>query len=122
MGSHPINLALRFLLEIAALLAMGAWGWRTGEGALRFVMTLGVPLVAAVLWGTFAVLDDPSRSGKAPVPVPGLVRLALELGIFALAVWALQNLGATGLSWVLGALVLAHYATSYDRVLWLIKR
>jgi len=121
MGSNPINLTIRFLLELSALLAMGFWGWRQGEGLFRFVLAIGIPLIAAVLWGTFAVPDDPSRSGKAPVPVPGIVRLVLELAVFAFATWALYNTGAIQLSWILGVATLIHYALSYDRLWWLIK-
>jgi hypothetical protein len=32
MGSHPINLAIRFLLEVVALTSMGMWGWRASDG------------------------------------------------------------------------------------------
>ena len=122
MGSHPINLAIRFLLEIAALLAMGVWGWYQSEGWLRFVLALGIPLIAAIVWGTFAVPDDPSRSGKAPVAVPGIVRLIIEAAIFIFAVWALYDLGFIGLSLLFGIIVVIHYLASYDRVLWLIKQ
>ena len=55
MGSHPINLAIRFLLEVAALLSMGIWGWRFGEGWLRLALAALIPTAAAVLWGTVAV-------------------------------------------------------------------
>ena len=51
MGSHPINLAIRFLLELSALLAMGVWGWRQSEGWFRFLLALGIPVIAAVVWG-----------------------------------------------------------------------
>ncbi len=122
MSLNPINLAVRFLLELSALLAIGFWGWRQGEGLFRFVLAIGLPLIAAVLWGTFAVPDDPSRSGKAPVPVPGIVRLALELAFFAFATWALYKAGATQLSWLLGGVTLIHYVSSYDRLWWLIRR
>ena len=122
MGSNPINLAFRFLLEIAGLVALGFWGWNQTEGILRFVLALGIPLIAAVLWGTFAVPDDPSRSGKAPVPVPGIVRLLLELAFFGIATWSILDYGATTVGWVYGIVVLAHYLISYDRVLWLIRR
>jgi hypothetical protein len=122
MSSNPINLAVRFLLELSALLAIGFWGWRQGEGSFRFVLAIGLPLIAAVLWGTFAVPDDPSRSGKAPVPVPGIVRLVLELAFFAFATWALYNAGATQLSWLLGGVTLVHYILSYDRLWWLIRQ
>jgi hypothetical protein len=79
MGSNPINLALRFILEIAALFALGYWGWTQHDGVWRFVWGIGLVILAAVIWGTFAVPDDPSRSGNAPVPVPGALRLVIEL-------------------------------------------
>ena len=72
MSAHPVNLALRFLLEIAALLALGHWGRQRFDGGLRYLLAVGIPLLAAVLWGTFRVNDDP---GPAPVPVPGYLRL-----------------------------------------------
>ena len=122
MGSHPINLAIRFLLELSALLAMGVWGWYQGEGWLRFLLALGIPLIAAVVWGTFAVPNDPSRSGAAPIAVPGILRLAIEAAIFIFAVWALYDVGFTTLSWTLGIIVAIHYLTSYDRILCLIRQ
>lgn len=79
MGSHPLNLLVRFLLELAALGAFGYWGWQQAEGALAYLLAIGLPVLTAVLWVTFAVPEDPSRSGHAPVPVPGLLRLLLEL-------------------------------------------
>jgi hypothetical protein len=121
MGSNPINLALRFLLEVAALLSVSYWGWTLSSGALRYALAIGIPLLCAVLWGTFAVPDDPSRSGKAPVPVPGIVRLALELAFFAFAAWALYDAGQPVLSLILATLVVVHYLVSYDRVKWLLR-
>jgi hypothetical protein len=122
MGSHPINLAFRFFLEIVALLAMGYWGWTQHDGVMRFVWALGLPLLSAVVWGTFAVPDDPSRSGKAPVPVPGVIRLILELIVFTLGAWCLYDSGLDVWGLVFGLAVIIHYALSYDRVLWLVKR
>ena len=122
MASHPVNLTVRFLLELAALVALGYWGWTQGEGPFRYVLALGIPFIAAAAWGTFAVPNDPSRSGKAPVPVPGLVRLALELALFGFATWALFDLGLPFLGWVMGIVVLIHYGVSYDRLQWLIKQ
>jgi hypothetical protein len=122
MGSHPLNLAARFLLEIVALVAIAYWGWSQQDGALRFVLAIGLPLLAAILWGTFAVPEDPSRSGKAPVPVPGVVRLVLELAFFAFAAWALYDAGKVTLALVLAAVVVIHYALSYDRITWLLRQ
>jgi hypothetical protein len=122
MGSHPVNLGFRFLLEIAAYLAMGYWGWTQHEGIWRYVWAVGLPLGWAILWGVFAVPEDPSRSGKAPVPVPGWTRLVLEFAYFATAVWALFAAHQNRLGLVFGILVLIHYALSYDRILWLLRR
>ena len=122
MGSHPINLAVRFLLEVAALLSMGIWGWRHGEGWLRFVLAALIPVAAAVLWTTFAVPDDPSRSGAAPIAVQGFLRLAIEVTVFGFGVWAFSDIGFTRTSWALGIVVAIHYATSYDRIMWLISQ
>ena len=118
MGSHPINLAVRFLLEVAALLVVGVWGWRQTDSWFRFVLGLGIPILLAVIWGTFAVPNDPSRSGAAPVVVPGILRLVIELAIFALAIWAIYDLGYSNLSLIMGIIVAMHYLTSYDRILW----
>jgi hypothetical protein len=74
------------------------------------------------VWGVFAVPNDPSRSGAAPIAVPGMLRLAIEAIIFIFAVWALYDTGFTKLSWVLGIIVAIHYLTSYDRILWLIRQ
>ena len=101
MGSHPINLAVRFLLELSALLAMGVWGWRQIESGFRFVLAAGIPIIIAVVWGTFAVPNDPSRSGAAPIAVPGILRLVIELAVFVLAIWTLFNLGYTRLGWIM---------------------
>jgi hypothetical protein len=122
MGSHPINLAVRFILELAAWGAMGYWGWTQAEGPLRFVLAIGLPVAAAAIWGTFAVPNDPSRSGRAPVPVPGVVRLGIELVTFGFGAWALYDTGSSTLSLVFAAIVVVHYLVSYDRVAWLIRQ
>ena len=122
MGSHPINLMLRFLLELCVLAVAGYWGSTLSEGFTRFLLVLGVPLLLAVVWGTFAVPNDPSRSGHSPIPVPGVVRLLLELANFAFAAWALYDVGLPALGLVLAVLVIVHYLLSYDRITWLVHQ
>jgi len=80
-----------------------------------------VPLVAATAWGLFAVPGDPSRSDRAPVPVPGAVRLLVEGALFGGATAAIvRERAAWGLAF--GAVAVVHYALSYDRVAWLLRR
>jgi len=122
MAYHPLNMALRFLLELAALAAMASYGWQlTDNRPLRMLAAVALPIIAASLWGIFAVPADPSRSGKAPVPVKGSVRLGLELLFFGFGVWSLYASGAHMLSLVLGAVVLLHCVASYDRIRWLLE-
>ena len=120
MGSHPVNLAIRFILEMSALVSVGMWGWRQSDGWLRFVLAIGLPVVLAAIWGIFAVPDDPSRSGNAPIVTPGLVRLAIELGIFACATWVLHDMGFQKATWAFGIVVVLHYVVSCDRIMWLV--
>jgi hypothetical protein len=122
MGSHPLNLALRFLLEIAALVAIGYWGFSQHTGIWRVLLGIGLSVIAAVGWATFAVPDDPSRSGRAPVPIPGVLRLVLELSLFGLAAWVLYAAGNPLLALILGSITIVHYALSYDRIAWLIRQ
>lgn len=122
MGSHPINLLFRFLLELMALIIMGLWGWKQSQGITAFLLALSLPILLALIWGVFAVPDDPSRSGKAPIVTPGIIRLVIELLIFITAAWALYDMGYTMICIVFGILVGLHYIISYDRVIWLLSK
>jgi len=119
---HPVNLALRFLLELAALGGFGVLAWRMADGWWRYIAVIAVLALLMTLWGVFAVPGDPSRSGNAPFPIPGSLRLALELalllgGAYALY-WAGHNLAAV----TLVGLVVIHYALSGERIVWLLQQ
>ena len=115
MAEHPLNLAFRFILEIAALVALGMWGWSAQTGLLRWLLAAGAPLIAAVLWGTFRVPELHSQN-RPPVLVPGWVRLLLEAVFFTAAVAGLWDAGQQTAAYVLGAAVILHYALAYDRI------
>lgn len=118
MSNHPVLLAVRFVLELVGLYALVYWGWTQHTGAGRYLWAIGLPLLAAVLWGTFRVPGDP---GDAPVAVPGAVRLLLEAAFFGGAVWALAASGRGSWAIALAVIVLAHYALSYDRIVLLLQ-
>jgi hypothetical protein len=81
------NLALRFLLELCALAALGYWGLETGRRPIAKIgLGIGTPLAAAAIWATLV-------APGAAVPVPGALRFLLELIIFGLAVGALYSAG-----------------------------
>ncbi len=118
-GFHPANLAFRFALEIAAVIAIGVGAYNLASGFFAWILGIGLPLVVAIGWGTFNVPGDESRSGEAPVVVRGVVRLVLELLVFTTAVvllWLVSPIAAT----VLGTGVVIHYLLSIDRIRWLL--
>ena len=96
--------------------------WQFGNGAYRYLLSMGLPLIAAIIWGTFSVPDDPSRSGNAIVQIPGIVRLSLELAFFISVIGALIAIDSTNLAWVYGGVALIHHFVSGDRLLWLIRQ
>jgi len=124
VSNHPANLGFRFLLEVLAISAFAFWGWAWG-GWTRWPLAAGCALAGMAVWGIFRTPGDAS-SGSGYVATPGPVRLALELGIFALAVLALLNADANDrarwLALALAAGVVVHYALSWDRVRWLLGR
>lgn len=122
MATHPVNLALRLLLELVALVAMGIWGWHLNDTWFRYLLVAIVPVFAAIVWGTFAVPNDPSRSGKAPIKVPGALRLGLEFVFFVFAIWIFFDLEYTRLMWIMCSTVFLHYVLSYDRIKWLLVK
>jgi hypothetical protein len=90
-GSADVNGndVVAFLVELLALVALGAWGFQAGQSmAARVLLGLGAPAVAIVLWALFA-------APRAAYQVPGL-RLTVKvlvLGSAVLAAFALLPVG-----------------------------
>ena len=121
MSNNPINLAVRFILEMIALFSLGYWGWTVGTGVMRFVLAFLIPILAAAMWGIFRVPGDASHSGDAPIRVPGFIRLMIEALLFSSATWAFYNMGQVQVALIFGVMVIAHYILSWDRILWLLR-
>ena len=97
-----LNLALRFILEVLALVALGYWGFNAGRGtAIRWILALGIPIVAVVLWALFV-------SPQATLEVPVAVRIAIELAILGAAALALFVTGHPALGIAYAAVVVAN--------------
>ena len=120
--AQALNLALRFVLEVCALAALGFWGWSQTDAPWRYVLILGVPALAAIAWGTFAVSRRPKsiREGARPRVWGRTPRnRARFLGF---ACWALYDADTKVSSLTLAAVVVIHYAFSYERVRWLLSQ
>lgn len=77
-----LNLAVKFLLELAALAAFGLFGATVTDGVPAVVAAIGLPVVAAVTWG---ILAAPRARRRLPLRL----RAPFELGVFALGALAL---------------------------------
>lgn len=83
------NLALRFLLELAALAALAYWGAHTGSGVVRVLLAIAVPLAGAVVWGLWCA----PRSQRRLAPGP---RTVVEAAVFGLGAAGLAFAGQAG--------------------------
>ena len=83
-----LNLALRFLLEICALMALAYAGLHATTAPIRVVLGVALPAIAAVLWAMFV-------APKSAVRAPNAVRYGAEALVFAGAVFGLSWVGRT---------------------------
>jgi hypothetical protein len=110
---HIANLVLRFLLELAALVAVGYWGFATQHALwLRLLCGIGLPVAMAAAWAVFRV---PGDGGRAVVVTPPQARLGLEIVYFGLAVALLRAAGQGGAALLLLAILVLNYALDYRR-------
>ena len=85
-----------FASELAALAALGAWGFSASASPLpRLLLGLGTPLAAAVLWGVFAAPHAPLQGA--------LLTPATKLVVYGAAVLALAGTGSPRLAAALAA-------------------
>jgi Protein of unknown function (DUF2568) len=85
-GARGATLTARFLCELAMLAALAFWGYVVGEGPWAWLLGIGAPVLAAVVWGTFV-------APKARIPVSAPVRVQIELVLYALAAVGLSAAG-----------------------------
>ena len=121
-GQTMIMLAFRFLLELIAFGTIGWAGWRIGDGGITGGVFAAIALlIAAAVWGTISVPDDPTRNPTPVVAVPGWLRLGIEFLIFGLAAWSLWVLVSRAASETfLTALGIATLV-GWDRTWWIIR-
>lgn len=96
---RDLALALRFLLELAAIVAVTWWGFTLGAPiAVQIIVGLAAPVGVIILWG--AVVSPRPRW-----MVPGWARQLAEALVWLAALGALLTLGATGFAGLFAVLV-----------------
>lgn len=109
------NLVLRFLLELAGLIAAGYWGFTWFDHwVLSALFGIGIPVLMAAAWGIFRVPND---GGPPVVEVKGQVRLCLEIVYFGQAVYLLAIAGKPALAAAFATILVINYAIGYRRTL-----
>ena len=99
-GLRGVTLAVRFGCELAMLGALAYWGFQVGDGVGAWVLGLGAPVLAAVVWGALV-----APKARWPVPIP--TRVVIELVLFGAAAGALAVAGQPLAAVVLGVAALA---------------
>jgi hypothetical protein len=95
------NLAVKFLLELAAFAALVYWGARTGHGAWAVVLAIAAPVAAILVWALFC-------APRARRQLPVAAWAPLELAVFGLAAGGLAAVGAATLAIIFGAVVIVN--------------
>lgn len=86
-----INLTVAFLVELAAIAALGYWGFTEGPNTLaKFALGLGAPALAIVVWAIFG-------APKSSMQLQGAAYLALQAVVFGAGALALV---AAGQKWL----------------------
>ena len=97
-----LNLGIRFVLELCLLAAVGYWGIQLDSSWLiRVVAGIGLPLLVAVIWGTFT-------SPKAPYLLQEPWRFGLEIVLFGLGAAAWLAAGQVTLGIIMAVVFLVN--------------
>ena len=81
------NLMIRFVLELILLTSLGIWGYHLADGTVSsIVLSAGLPLIAAVIWGLFI-------SPKARIALPIAAVVIIEVALVGAAAYGLIRSG-----------------------------
>ena len=95
-----INQVIYFLVELSMLASLGYTGFQLSQHPFgKYVTGIGLPLLAAILWGVFAA---PRSAHRLELPYRSLFALTL----FGLTVFLLYRTGQTRLAIYFGSIAL----------------
>ncbi len=102
-----INLALAFLLELCVLVALGYWGFHSGDGMIvKIGLAIGAPVIAILFWALFG-------APKATWALPGNWHLIVAAIFFGAAVVALFSAGLRQWAIAFALLVVLNHVLIY---------
>ena len=100
------NVGLRALMELGIVVALGYWGYHTGNTTgMKIFLSIAAPLIGFGFWGLVDFRNAGSFSES--------LRLIQELVITGLAALAWYSTGAHAWGWALGLVSIIHHALVY---------
>lgn len=101
---EAINLAVRFVVELFALFALGWWGLYRGRTQFqKYALAAIAPLTGAAVWGLFVAPNAEYDLGTA-------LRLVLQVAILGAAFLALVAMGKRRIALVFGIVAIVNGA------------
>lgn len=102
VGLKTLNLAVRFLLELFMLVAVGYWGFKTHSGwTIRILLGIGLPILLILIWSLFV-------APKAVYPLRGMPHMALSLILLGSGAVALFASGKANLGWAYAIILIVN--------------
>jgi uncharacterized membrane protein SirB2 len=93
-----VNVALRFILELAGLVAVAWWGFHAADGATGWLLGVAGIVVFVVVWGLFV-------APRARYPQPPRIRLVAGTVILLTTAALLATTGAVAVAVAFALLV-----------------
>ncbi len=99
-----LNLAVRFLLELAMLAAAAYWGFATQSGwTMKILLGIGLPLLLILIWSRLLAPRAPSR-------LTGIAYIVLSLVLLGSGAVALFASGQAALGWIYAIVLVINQA------------
>lgn len=102
-----INQIIAFLLELFMFISLAYLGFQNGKTVLlKYLLTIGLPLIAIILWGLFAAPNSSYRLEHTP-------RIFFELVLFLSTAILFYKSEHTTIAFTFGVIVLLCEATAF---------
>ena len=101
------NQIIAFLLEFFMFVSLAYLGFQNGKTVLvKYLLAVGLPLIAIILWGFFAAPNSTYRLEQTP-------RIFFEIALFISTAILFYKSGYTTLAFTFGAIVLLSETIAY---------
>ncbi|MCA9832958.1 MAG: YrdB family protein [Thermomicrobiales bacterium] len=106
----------QFVMEFASLIGIGLIGWHLpGKGVFGAILAVAMILAIGFVWGRFRTPGFVPTGREPDVPVSGKIRIALELGVYALGLFGIWWSGREQTAMIVAGVAVVTIAFSWRR-------